>query len=226
MKRTLFATLLLTGLVQVHAQDRIAPPIFPPAPAPQELAPPQQQAVPSVKPAEWFEHSASATLRAGNPEATARAAIAWAESHGGWFTAWDASSVSLRVPVAVLPRLLDSLGQFGDVRDKNSSMQDHTLELGELSTQIASRRKLLANYFAMVKSAPYGRVQAVEREVVSITANIENLEGRLRFLQAQLATAQVTLYFQLRERDLPQNDGNTPFAWLNRLNLVELKEAF
>lgn len=226
MKRSLFATLLLTGLAQVHAQERIAPPILPPAPAPQELAPPQKQTVPKTKPAEWFEQNASATVRAGNPEATARAAIAWAEAHGGWFTAWDASAVSLRIPVAQLPRLLDSLEQFGEVRDKYSSIQDHTLELGELSTQIASRRKLLANYFAMVKSAPYNRLQAVEREVVNITAEIENLEGRLRFLQTQLATAQVTLSFQLRERNLPSNNGETPFAWLNRLNLVELKEAF
>jgi len=174
----------------------------------------------------WYAHSASATVRAGNPEATARALISWAESHKGWFTSWDAGSLTLRIPTSVLPSLLDSLAQFGDVRDKNATMEDRTLELSEMKTRIAARRKLLDNYFSMVKSANYGRVQAVEREVINLTAEIENLEGQLRFLQEQLATAQVTLYFQLRERDLPAPDGSSPFSWINRLNLVDLKEAF
>jgi hypothetical protein len=224
MNRKIVSIFVIMLCGALYAQDRvIMPPVPPVGP---EVAPVQPASQPVAKPAEWFEHSASATVRAGNPEAAARALIAWAEAHGGWFTAWDASSVSLRIPSRELPKLLDTLAAFGDVRDKNASVEDRTLELSELSTQIASRRKLLDNYFAMVKSASYGRVQAVEREVVNLTAEIERLEGRERFLQAQLATAQVSLFFQLRERDLPAPDGTTPFAWINRLNLTDLKEAF
>ena len=202
-----------------HAEDRTILPS--PVTAPAVAASPAQPS-----PSTWHERHASATVRAGDTESLSRSLIAWTEAHGGWFQAVDAYSLSLRLPNDKLALLLDTLGSFGEVRDKNTYVQDRALEMGELETLIKTRRQLLEQYFSMVKSSSQDRLQAVEREVIELTADIERLEGRRRFLESQLSYASVTLYFQLQERELPAPDGKSPFPWLDKLNLLDLKEAF
>ncbi len=217
MKKT-FMTLALLAWA-VHAEDRSI------LPSPMG-APPVASSVPVQSPSTWHERHASATVRSGDPESLARSLIAWTEAHGGWFNSLDEYSLSLRLPNDQLSLLLDTLGAFGEVRDKNTSIEDRALEMSELLTQIKTRRQLLDQYFSMVKSSSQERLQAVEREVVDLTADIERLEGRRRFLESQLSYSSVTLFFQLRERELPPPDGKSPFPWLDRLNLLDLKEAF
>lgn len=178
------------------------------------------KALPLVK---W---QASAQWRVAQKEEATQKLMAWVDSQGGWLSVWETHRVVLRVPHERLPALMDSLSAWGELQDYRHQSQDLTPEVHELERLIQSKRAMLDQYFELVKSTDYTRVQVVEREVVSLVADIEGLEGRLQQLRFELNRAEVSVFFQLRERRLPTSSAQTPFAWLNQLDLNPLQEAF
>lgn len=174
----------------------------------------------------WVKLQASAQWRVGQKQEASQKLITWVESQGGWLSVWDTHHMVLRVPHDRLSHLMDSLSVWGELQDHHHHSQDLTHEVHELEQLIQSKRAMLVQYFELVKNTDYTRVQAVEREVVSLVAEIEGLEGRLQQLRLELGQAEVSVYFQLRERRLPSSQSQTPFQWLNHLDLHPLQEAF
>lgn len=174
----------------------------------------------------YFSYENSVLMLVGSHEAAARALIAWAETHGGWFEKWNATAITLRIPKASVPMLYDTLRIMGTLGEQTVQSEDHTLEVADLQSRIEGRRKLLDNYYAMVRTANFQRLQVVEREVVNRIAEIEMLEGQLRVIQERLSMAQVEVHFQLYDRNLPSPDGRSPFPWIGNLNLEPLRRSF
>lgn len=183
--------------------------------------------VAEAKPTErYFSYDNSVQMQVGSQEAAARALIAWAETHGGWFEKWNATAITLRIPKASVPLLYDTLRSMGTLSLQTVQSDDHTLEVADLQSRIEGRRKLLDNYYAMVRNANFQRLQVVEREVVNVIAEIEMLEGQLRVIQERLSMARVEVRFQLYDRSLPSPDGRSPFPWIGNLNLEPLRRSF
>lgn len=173
-----------------------------------------------------MEQSATVVLQVGDRESAARAVIASAEKRGGWFLEWNEWQVTLRVPATGLDSFLTELGQIGSRVEQSYNTFDQSAEIENLQASIVSRRKLLDSYFAMVKSSASNQMQTIERAIVDLIAQIELDEGRFRAMQARIREALVTVSFRFQDRTLPQPDGESPFPWLTRLNLLEHREDF
>lgn len=194
-----------------------APP--PPLPPAQKTdAPPEGPAVTSL--------SAGIVLKVGVPEDAADALVAKAEELGGWFQTRSTTSVGFRIPGAQTDAFLEYAGTLGVVADRSFNAQDLTGELVDQRSRLAARESVLDKYYDVLSGANPKAVVSVERQITGLVAEIEQLRGRIRYLEHQGDYARVDVSFQFRDRSAPVRDGNSSFQWLNTLNLEDLVNDF
>jgi hypothetical protein len=169
---------------------------------------------------------ASVTLQVSDREAAVKQVITSAEQAGGWFSSLSEDSVVVRVPVDQAAAFVESSRGLGRMVDRRWSAQDLDASLLDLRARLASREAVLTRYLGILDTATASSVVAVEREITSTVAEIEGLQGRIRYLEHQGAYAQLAFGFQFRDRAAPARDGSSSFAWLNSLNLADLQDAF
>ncbi len=104
-------------------------------------------------------------------------------------------SVSLRVPAERLPEVLEAAGGLGEVKARSVSSQDVTEEFVDLEARLKnaraqeqSLRELLA------RATKVEEILQVRNVLSSIQMEIEQLEGRLRYLEEHSDFATLTVY--------------------------------
>ena len=166
-------------------------------------------------------------IKTANTDSVFQKIIETAESKGGYFTNFTEHSISLRLPVQALQEFQSVVGNLAVIEDKGFESTDKSTEFERLKLQIQSRKKLLGTYMDLVKNAPFAELQSVEREMVSLNAQIENMQGRLQAIEKRAAFASVAIYAQpLVPTYRPIKQTTSPFVWINSTNLNSLREDF
>jgi len=165
-------------------------------------------------------------IRTANTDSVFQKIIETAESKGGYFTNFTEYSISLRLPVEALQEFQSVVGSLATIEEKGFESTDKSTEFERLKLQIQSRKKLLATYMDLVKNAPFAELQSVEREMVSLNAQIENLQGRLQAIEKRATLAWVTIHAPIAPIHRPIKQTNSPFVWINSTNLNSLREDF
>jgi hypothetical protein len=168
----------------------------------------------------------SLTVKVTQRDEAAEAVIERAEQAGGWFSALADDHVTLRLPAEQVEPLMGFAGELGVLADRQISRTDRSQELSQARARLATRQEMLEQYMAVLESASAGAVVTVEREVTQLVQQIEQLKGRIRYLEDQVTYGTVTVWFQFRDRSAPVSDGSSSFAWLNSLNLVDVVGEF
>jgi len=172
------------------------------------------------------ERTATVALQVTDRVTGVQAVLERAQLQGGYFLSWDEWNATVRVPADHLDAFLKGLDSVGFKAEQNYATEDHGEELANLESSIASRRKLLDSYFAMVQNSSTSHLQVIERATVDLVEQIERDEGRRRGLVSRIQTSLVQVSFRFQDRTLPAPDGTSPFAWLNRVDLSTHREAF
>ncbi len=166
-------------------------------------------------------------IKTANTDSVFQKIIETAESKGGYFTNFTEYSVFLRLPVEALQEVQSLIESLATIEEKGFESTDKSTETERLKSQIQSRKKLLATYMDLVKNAPFAELQSVEREMVSLNAQIERLQGSLQAIEKRAARALVAIYAQpLVPAFRPIKQTNSPFVWINSTNLNSLREDF
>ena len=175
---------------------------------------------------EWTAISAEVVLQVDDRAASLEEAVALARARDGWFAELGTERVSLRVPVAQAPSLVEALRELGSLVDRNFSSVNLGPEVVDVQSRLKARREILARYEGVLAEASPKAIVSVERQITGVVAEIEQLEGRLRVLTDRAETARIHVLLQFRERRAPTNDGSSSFVWLNSLNVSELLYDF
>jgi hypothetical protein len=174
------------------------------------------------------EQQFSFNIKAANTDSVFQKIISFAEEKGGYFTFFNGHSISLRFPATALDEFSAMLGGIAEIEGKSFNSTDKSLEVERLDSQIQSRKKLLGTYFELVKNAPFAELQSVEREMVSLNAQIERLQGQKQGIEKRAALASVSItahgLVPLRERE--GFDTASPFNWISSTNLHSLQRDF
>ena len=168
----------------------------------------------------------SLTVKVTQRDDAADAIIANAREAGGWFSNLAGDHITLRVPAAHVEPLMEYSAGLGVLTDRQISRSDRSQELSQARAKLATREEMLEQYMAVLEAASAKAVVTVEREVTRLVSEIENLKGRIRYLEDQVNYGTVTVWFQFRDRSAPVSDGSSSFAWLNSLNLVDVVGEF
>lgn len=167
--------------------------------------------------------TASFVLQVGQPIEAADTLSKAAAELGGWFQARTQDRLELRVPVARVDELLTAAGVLGRLTDRSVQRTDLTRDLVEIDGQLRTRREGLQRYFDVLETADKGSVFAVQSRVLSEIQTIEGLEGRRRVLVDRASFARVEVSFRFRDRAAPAPTGASSFAWLNSLNVQDVR---
>ncbi|MGB7925782.1 MAG: DUF4349 domain-containing protein [Pyrinomonadaceae bacterium] len=155
--------------------------------------------------------NAELTLETASPQEGQRKVTAVAEARGGYVVSSEASqrqtdeesklelavTVVVRVPVAQFVAALDDIRAIGShVRYEKSTGQDVTQEYMDLEARIRAKQALEAQFLEIMKQArSVTDALEVQSQLSEVRSEIEQLEGRRRFLenQASMSTIKVTM---------------------------------
>ncbi len=191
-------------------------------PAPPAKAPAREKA--PIPVAERL--TAGVVVQVDDKEVAQAKAIAAAEALGGWFSALGAESVTLRVPAAKLPTLVEQVRALGFVVDRSMNREELGPRLADARAAVAARREVLARYYEVLGNASADSVVAVESEIDRVIREVEAYEGQIRAMEDRAAFAQVDVNFRFRDRSAPAATGQSSFAWVNAVDLGTMLADF
>jgi hypothetical protein len=152
--------------------------------------------------------------------------VAKVEELGGYFSERSDLALLLKVPVAQTDTLLEFVADLGTILQRSQQAVDLRVTLEQHRTRVASKRKMLEQYMEVLKTANARAIVSVERQVTALVEEIESLRGAIALLEHRLRLSVVRVSFRLQKRETPVAAGNSPFPWLNTVNLVDLYGDF
>jgi uncharacterized coiled-coil protein SlyX len=111
----------------------------------------------------------------------------------------------VRVPVARFDSFLDEVAKLGVAEDRRQTAQDVTEEYVDLEAQIANKKRLEERIVALLKDAT-GKIKdvlEVENQLSRVRGEIEQLEGRLRYLTNRTDITTVSITAREEENYVP-----------------------
>ncbi|HEX4932083.1 MAG TPA: DUF4349 domain-containing protein [Gemmatimonadaceae bacterium] len=185
-----------------------------PAVASRNVAPPPSGAAISS----MIIRTAVASVEVDSLEVAIAAVQRIAATLGGWVGNTSMSggahdvrtaTIELKIPAPRFDDAIAGLRPIGTVENVTSSAQDVGEEFVDLEARTANARRLEARLVTLLatRTGKLEDVLNVERELARVREEIERFEGRLRYLQARVATS--TLTVTVHER-LPLVVPDTP----------------
>lgn len=154
--------------------------------------------------------NAELTIETQNPEEAFRKVSSLAEAKGGFVVNSEATqpegaaepgrmtvSVVIRIPAAQFELTIEEIRKVGDrvLQDKRTG-QDVTEEYIDLQARLQAKKALEAQFLEIMKQAKNVEdALEVQRQLSEVRSEIEQLEGRRRFLenQSSLSTIKVAI---------------------------------
>jgi hypothetical protein len=169
------------------------------------------QAVESQTAASAFDRkiirNATLSIETDDPSAAHRRVGSIAESHGGFVVTSDFKqtasaqstvTVVVRVPAAAFDVALGAIRSAGGtVKEENVAGKDVTEEYIDLEARIKTQKALEEQFLEIMKQArKVSDALEVQTQIANVRTEIEQLEGRRRFLQNQAALSTITVTFR------------------------------
>ncbi|MCA8992098.1 MAG: DUF4349 domain-containing protein [Planctomycetaceae bacterium] len=133
----------------------------------------------------------------------------------------------LRVPSEQYRSLLQDCGQLGDVVSQHETTQEVTEEYYDLTARLATKREEEQRLLEHLKvdTKELADILAVETELTRVRTEIEQLEGRQRFLDNEVALSTVWLRIEEVRNYRPQQQASRfgermTLAWSQSLQLL------
>jgi len=167
------------------------------------------------------------SIRTANIDSIFQQIILSAESKGGYFTTYNNHTLSLRVPVGQLQEIQKTIADLAEIVNKSFSSTDRTADLERYTLQIESRQKLMDKYLDLVKTAPFAELQSIERELVSLNAQIEGLQGGKLGIERRAAMVSITIHAgRISTSPEQRSFTRSPFTWINWTDLNSITGDF
>jgi len=149
-----------------------------------------------------------------------------AEEAGGYFSEKSAHGLILKVPVEKAGEVIALAERQGQRVERSLRRDDLSEELLHKTAALKAKQSIQTQYLSLLAQAEVQAALTIEKELVNVTAEIETLQGNLRYLRHQLRFAELHVLFEFEDRNMPVPSGSSSFAWLNTLNLSDLLEDY
>jgi hypothetical protein len=151
--------------------------------------------------------NANLSLESAAPEEAQQKITAIAESKGGFVvesrqsssnsnvTVRDMVTMTVRIPAAKFNESLDEIRKVSSrVISETVKGQDVTEEFVDIEARLKAKKALEAQFLEIMKQGKTVQdALNVQRELANVRAEIEQIEGRLRFLESQTSLSTITV---------------------------------
>jgi hypothetical protein len=143
---------------------------------------------------------------------------------GGFMARRDDRSITLRVPVARFDESLKRIAKLGDVLHRDVTAEDITEEFHDLEVRIKNLHAIRDRLEQLLaRAAKVEDSLLIERELDRVAAEIDRIEGRMKFLRDRASYSTITVAFQPRSSEaVSKTPFHLPVPWLNELGLGRL----
>lgn len=138
-------------------------------------------------------------------------------------------TVTLRVPAQQFHALVNELGSYGQVTQKNLSASDVTKSVFDIELRMETAEKSRQRLLDLLKGATkMEEILQIENEVRRLTTEIEAMKGELRFLKDQVAfsTLAVTFYSNAPPPNTGPTRTRSRFEWINQVGIENVLYNF
>jgi hypothetical protein len=131
------------------------------------------------------------------------AAVELAVTAGGYVAQQTDTTLTLRVPSRRFRKLMKGLEELGQVRGRSVQTVDVSEEFHDLKVRLENLQATRTRIQKLLGQAKdLTEILVVEKELERVSAEIDSIEGRLRFLGSQAAFSTVTLGFAELPREV------------------------
>ena len=203
-----------TAVPRPSSQQAPAARAAPAAPTPAAAAPVKIQASLAAQ-NRIIVHTGDMLLVVDDVAGSVDRVISLARESGGWVVSSDRSSrhsgfVAVRVPAGSLTGVMERLENMAiDVKSRSLSSQDVTDEYVDSQSRLTSLRETEAALLGLLARA--GDVEdalEVQREITQLQVQIEELQGRINFLQETAAYSLLNVRLELSTVSMPVDVGS------------------
>jgi hypothetical protein len=132
--------------------------------------------------------------------------------------------VSLRLPHPRLGELRGFLERLSeDILEYSPQAVDLREQLARAQSSLASRRDILARNLALLDQADTSGTLAIERELLDLIQEVENLQAAVQKLTVDRTFARVEIGLRFEQSALPE-DIPSSFAWINEVSFYPFIE--
>jgi hypothetical protein len=145
-------------------------------------------------------------------------------SLGGYLAQKSNNALTVRVPVARFHEAIAGIEKIGDVTRRDISAEDVSQEFYDLEVRIKSARAVRERLeHLLARAVKVEDALGIEHELDRVVAEIERLEGRLKFLSAKATYSTITVAFAAQPKEVvTKGNFKLPFPWLDELGLSRL----
>jgi hypothetical protein len=202
------------------------PPPKPNEPSTQPTTPTQPKEVADAAPImQMLIYTARLTMAVFEVDKSLAGVETLAREMGGFLARRSDREIVIRVPTAKFFDALKKLDGMGDTLHKDVQVEDVTEQYLDISLRLKNAREVRDRIAALLANAKTVEDSLkVERELERLSAEIEHMEGRLKFLRDRAAYSTITISFQpVQVEDLQrQKVFRLPFPWLSEMGLGRL----
>lgn len=160
-----------------------------------------------------------------DPDALAESLEASAVAAGGHLQSRGHGAIELRVPPEAAASLIAAAESGGTALSRSYESTELGMALADVVARRVAREGMWDKYEEVLLTAAPKAVVAVERQIVDLIVQIEQLRAEERNLTERSARARITVAFQASERPPPRRGGSSSFAWLDTLDLAGVFDA-
>lgn len=142
---------------------------------------------------------------------------------GGFVTRRSDRQIIIRVPAARFQETIGRIEKIGEVTQRDVVAQDVTEEYLDTEIRLRNARAMRDRLEQLLAKAHTVQDSLmIERELNRVAAEIERMEGRLKYLRDRAAFSTITISFDSQKLIKPPPTVHLPFPWLTRPNLSRL----
>jgi hypothetical protein len=172
----------------------------------------------SVQGENYLYQNIQATVLVADPDKTADALELWVEQSGGYALLKSSDRVILRLPFEAIPQLRSQLQELSDdILDLSPQSLDLREQILETVAKINSRQEVLKQSLALLNQADVKGTLAIEKEVLTLIGEIEQLKGTLQKLNLDRLFSRAEIQLRYLEQTLPENIPSS-FEWINSVD--------
>ncbi len=166
----------------------------------------------------YLYQNIEATVLVVDPDQAADSLELWVEQTGGYTLLKSSDQVILRLPFESIPQLrtkLDDLSE--DILEISPQSQDLREQILEAQAKINSREEVLRRSLALLDQADVQGTLAIEKEILTLIDEIEQLKGALQKLNIDRTFSRAEISLRYLEQTLPENIPSS-FDWINSVD--------